>query len=203
LKHNKKAFKITAFLILCIAMLFITFNKNITFNFLGNIIMESKYNPEKGDSEWFLVKEPYFDKTSGKNLEIDVLKRSDGFTLTDIGLNRELQETFLVKGNFGEFKFKAYRTDQLIPGKHKTPKDSYVEFGGYDYVILDKYVIYAYLGDKDKFGKNLCLKYSKDIESALLHYPVRFPFYKNIPIKEVVFDIGNWDKPQYIHAKDL
>lgn len=159
-------------------------------------------NDVKVDSVWEVVKEAHELKLHSGNIEkyeITYIRRNDGFYLQAIGLSRELQEEFLVKGNFGEFKFRAWRTEQREP----RGSEVYVESGGYPYVITDTYIIYTNWSGMDKKAKELCLTYSKDIEAALLHYPVEIPFYKNMPVHNVVFDIGTATKPHYVHAKDM
>ena len=159
--------------------------------------MEQENNVTTDNSEWKLVKEPYFDKPSGKTLEIDVLKRKDNFSIINIGSGRELQEIFLVKGDFGEFKFMAWRVKEREFGD----SEKYIEAGGYQYIITDTYIIYTNWSGMDKKAKELCFNYSKDIESALIHYPSTFP---NSPaVKNVIFDIGTATKPHYVQAKDL
>lgn len=132
------------------------------------------------DNRWNI--EPYIDTNTGKALRIPEIKRDDGFAIKAIGLGREFDETFLVKGDFGEFEIRASRWNE----KEQRPNDVY---------IVKTWC--------HKDTKKLCLKYSEDIESALLQYPIFYPFFNNIPIREVVFDVGIGRELKYVHAKDI
>lgn len=163
---------------------------------------EAAMKPEnrvtKDNLKWEVVKEKRIGEVGA--YEVTMLKRKDGLTFADIGLNGEWQETFLVKGSFGEFKFLASRVKFRRP-EENFADETYIELGKYGkYSILDKYIILTnWFGN---VNKKLLLAYAKDIESALLHYPLQ-SFYKNIPVKEVVFDIGETTQPHYIHADDI
>lgn len=164
----------------------------------GEKVMSSENNITQDNAEWEVVRE----RRKGKvgDYEVTILKRNDGFTFTDIGLNREWQETFLAKGNFGEFKFLASRVQFRRPQEYLTG-EVYIDLGNYGkYSILDKYIIWAdWFGD---VNKKLLLIHAKDIESALLRYPLQ-PFYKDVPVKEILFNIGTATRPHYIHADDI
>ncbi len=173
----------------------------------GDKIMNIENNISKDDSEWQVVKEPHeFRSPSGEITKYDVtsIKRKDGFTLSLVGAEgRGLDDVFLVKGNFGEFKIRARRLEQRDPIGY----EQYIEAGGYPYVISDTYIVYIQYCRRPEAGKNdrdFFKFYSKDIESALLHYPAKESDYKNIPVRKVIFDIGEkWTTPHYVQAKDF
>lgn len=166
--------------------------------------MEQKNNITQDDSEWKVVKEPYINSISNELMERVTLKRKDGFSIGLIGAaGKGLDDVFLVKGNFGEFEIRTSRLEQRDP----IGSEKFIEAGGYLYVISDTYVVYIQYCRRPEAGKNdkeLFKIYSKDIESALMNYPVKNPAYKSTPIKNVIFDVGEkWTTPHYVQAKDL
>jgi hypothetical protein len=143
----------------------------------GNAMEDYMGDKDRADaSVWHVVKEKreYKDlkRPDGtpETYEATLLRRDDGLTVERIGLGRpgELDETFLFKGSFGEFKVSASRYDMLKG-------------------ITDTYVVMLYPPRIQK-AEALARSMSKDIESALLHFPIHRIF-NNIPVKNVVFQV--------------
>jgi hypothetical protein len=85
-----------------------------------------------------------------------------------IGLKREIQETCSCNENFGEFTFRASRSDD----DKNEPRDQYIVFLFLPYV------------EKDKVA--LARSPAAKIESAPLHYPFHAIF-RNTRVKSVLF----------------
>lgn len=150
---------------------------------LGDKIMSLESHIANDGSEWKVVKESYLDPGANILVEDVIIKRDDGFTLKHIGYGRENDETFLVKTNFVEFEFRAIRWNE----REEKPTDTYK--------------VKTWWGGKEIV--RMCLIYSKDIESALLHYPVLAPFFNKMPIKDVVFEIAIGRELKRFHVKDI
>ena len=167
--------------------------------------MEQENNVTKDDSEWEVVKEPYINSINNELMEKVKLKRKDGSTISIAGgAHRGLDDIFLVKGNFGEFKFLASRMEQREP----IGSEYYIISDAAPYVVSDTYIVWVNWSvdiNTAERDKKLRVEYSKDIESALLCFPVEeLPLYNNIPVKDVVFDIGKkLTQPHYVHANDI
>ena len=147
------------------------------------------------ESEWQIIPEqrvtPWKNPVDGTYLtyETQLLKRTDGFTVEHVGMNREKWETFVAKGSFGEFKFIATRWDQC----NDKPSDTYI--------VHTQASTHFETTFQDQA---LCLSHAKDIESALLQFPVGIPFFNQIAVKSVVFDIGDKPtKPKYVKSNDV
>jgi len=158
----------------------------------------------KDEYKWHIVKEMRKNPVLGVMIEHTMITRQDGFTVESIGIGRFLEETFLAKGNFGEFKFVASRMEQRDPiGSEQSIEAG----GGYPYVLSNKYIVRAIESSIFEITKNdvlLCKKYSRDIESALLNFPMEGrKIYNNTPVIYVLFNIGEATKPHYVQAKDL
>jgi hypothetical protein len=96
------------------------------------------------------------------------LKRADGLTVIRESASRNgATEVFLFKGNFGEFKIRARRYDDI------------------ENKIWDRYVVYIYNSGSDE-EKEMIKAHNDDITSALIHFPVSRHF-NNIPVKTVAF----------------
>ena len=107
------------------------------------------------------------------------LRRSDGLTVDSISMGREKDETFLFNGRFGEFKIRASRWNEW------TNKPT------------DIYIVYLFQPYMDETTMRLVRLLSKDIESALINFPVHAIF-ENIPVKDVVFQMSiATAKPSY------
>ena len=143
-------------------------------------------------SEWRVVTETrqYQDikrpDGSPETFETSFLKRDDGATFERTGLGRpeEMTEFFTCKGAFGEFTFSAERWD-LLKGKP-----------------LDTYTVKLY-SHMDKSHLRLALSHAKDIESALLRYPVMKPFFNGMPVKKVLFRVGDVRNFRTLLAQEL
>jgi len=145
----------------------------------------------KDASVWHVVRETRIDKWhknpdgSSKTHEGTLIQRDDGLSVERTGMGRpeEMTEFFTCKGTFGEFKFTASRWNLL----KAEPVDTYTVN------------LYNYVQEPDL---KLALSHAKDIESALLHYPVH-QFHKNMPVKDVVFRTGDVRSPVTSHAEEI
>lgn len=124
--------------------------------------------------------------------ELMGIKREDGFTVIAEKMTHEEKiQTFVCKGNFGEFRFDACRW------KYLENKPS------------ERYVVYTKSFSKNwnqepKTNENLILTYAKDIEAALLHFPNSHSF-NNIAVKEVLFDLSSATEQSHklVHAVEI
>ena len=130
--------------------------------------------PADFSSKWHVIKEKrkfLLSNGRGEIYEVTGIKRDDGLTITRESAMRNAEvETFLYKGSFGEFKFSASRWDM-----HKG--------------IMNTYIVYLFSPYIEKGDEILVRSMSKDIESALLHFPVSKHF-NNKSIESVVFQVN-------------
>lgn len=117
----------------------------------------------KDNSAWRYFREPYEQKVLDKVQTFfrSTVRREDGFTM--VVLPAWKQDQFLCTGDFGEFRFIAKRKEM----PDSTPLGQYI-------VCLDEFDP-KWPGDKEQ-NKALCLEHLKDIEDALLHFPLVFYF---------------------------
>ena len=137
-------------------------------------------------SEWEVIKIKRIFKLIGGDREVEVegLKRNDGFMVDNIKASRNgATETFVCTGGFGKFSFTASRWDSL---KEK-PLDTYKVF------------LNVYIKEPDL---SLCKAHAKDVESALLHFPISRHF-KGVPVKKVIFETGEVRNPNYLRAEEI
>ena len=140
----------------------------------------------KHGEKWTAFEEPYICALSeGKTLELSTtgIKRdSYGFTMTheSAGYMGEF-EIFKCTGAFGEFKFEASRRD--------TPEDE----------PSDTYKVYLFYKNYDN---TMIRVHAKNIESALLNFPI-LRYFKNIPVKKVVFTVGDVKNYKLVTAGEV
>jgi hypothetical protein len=119
------------------------------------------------------------------------VRNQDGFSLvrekcTIVGKF----ETFLARGNFGEFQFAAHRWDEL---NEKATSVCIVKtrFYSHDWII------------NEADNRKMILFHSKAIESALLHFPPT-ETHLNLLIKKVYFNLTAYPEPEkLVTAKEL
>lgn len=146
---------------------------------------------------WEVIKEPHEQILADGHIskyEVPGIKRKeDGLTVVWESGTHEGIDVFLCRGSFGEFRFQAWRWDD----RKNEPLDKYLIFPGEFLSTLWNRNI------DEKKNRELCLSHAKDIESALLNFPL-FPIYKNIPVKEVLFNISPPGIAyRYVHAEEI
>ena len=104
------------------------------------------------------------------------IKRTDGYTVMRISLGPDKQEIYNCRGPFGEFRFFAYRWNI----EKNEP--------------IDTYVVYLKMHEADwpldaSKNEEMIRTYSKDIESALINFPLHTAF-KSQPARKVMFDVS-------------
>lgn len=109
-------------------------------------------------SVWEYFREPYEQKMVSQTMIFyrDGIRRDDGFTI--VKLVSYDNDQYCCRGDFGEFRFIAKRTES----QGQEPSERYI-------VYLDEFAP-KWPGDRQE-NRKLCLTYLKDIESALLHFP--------------------------------
>lgn len=103
-----------------------------------------------------------------------IRRKEDGFILMSDELRRDMEQTFICRGSFGEFRFFAQRWDS----KTNSP--------------TERYIVYITMfspgwPNNAELNRKLVLEHAKDIEQALTHLPTEKVF-NYIPIKEVLFE---------------
>ena len=128
----------------------------------------------------------------GKMVTIQVygVRRADDFSLIREEIERERHETFCCSGSFGQFKFFASRWDIL----KNQPKDCYIVY--VDIPVLDS-------NRKNWANPSLCRIHARDIESALLHFPVRSPFFQGKRVNRVIFELTEGKARKTVSSEDL
>lgn len=142
---------------------------------------------------WEEFTEDYTDPKTGSTWTNQKgIKRADGFALMRHGMDKEGNQTFVCKGDFGEFKFYASRWyGELLHGGK----------------LLDTYTVWVN-GNPDRgymdkeMHREFVLNFAKDIESALMAFPLDKTF--NTPVKGVLFNISRIPgKPEIIRAEEI
>jgi len=136
---------------------------------------------KKDSSEWHVIKvKRFLELVSGnEEVEVPILQRDDGLTVERIGMDRERNEIFLFKGNFGEVKFQANRWNF----SKNEPSQTYVV------LLFPPYI--------EKSKEILLRSMSKNIESALLNYPLSQTS-NFVPVHEVVFQVERGHNPDTV-----
>ena len=139
---------------------------------------------------WTEIKEIINTKYSSTNtfekIEYSGIQRADGFTIFVVGMDRDNQETFLCKGNFGEFKFLAQRWNQ------QKCTDTYIVKAEF---FPNRWML------NEKLNRELILSHVKDIEEALLNFPPT-QLEKNKSVKTVLFRLNSpGEKPLLVSAE--
>lgn len=150
-------------------------------------MVDSKHVSKNSSPEWEVIREersfPLPDGTFSL-YDVQGVKRNDGFTVIREKATRNgATETFVCRGDCGEFEFTATRWNSL----KEVPLDTY------------KVYLNIYIKEPDLA---LCKAYAKDIESALLHFPI-FRSFNNMPVKKVIFEAGDVKNPEYFSAREL
>ncbi len=139
----------------------------------------------KNSYAWNVVKEKR--QGAAAPYEVAGVRRDDGLTITCEGGSREKLDHFLCKGDFGEFKFSATRWDD------------------FDYKPLDKYVVMLFWPYATKDQEDRIRSLGRDIESALMHFPVPVPYKDSASVENVVFQVrsGGYSPSTLKHASEL
>ena len=112
----------------------------------------------------------------------------NGIKVEGIGIGPDLEETFVCKGSFGEFKFIAKRWNGLA-NKSKPPEPRYIV------------QLYEPFIEKDQIA--LARTLMPEIESALLHMPLH-PIHEGTLVKEVVFQVTpGFSEKTLVRVRDL
>ena len=144
-------------------------------------------------SMWETFEENYTDPNSGNTFtHVTGIRREDHFSLLTHRMDKEGNQTFICRGDFGEFKFYASRWQGELFHQGK---------------LLDIYTVWVngnpdsgYL--KKERHRQLVLEHAKDIEAGLLSFPLGKIF--NTPVKKVVFDISVDPRvPHLVSAEEI
>ena len=137
---------------------------------------------------WQAISEPRLHKSSnGEVTSYDVIgvARNDGFkVLQEKGGRFGSVGSFSCKGDFPEFYFSARRKGDEASDQP-----------------MKEYIIYLHTYDSQKDHEQV-IKHANDIKQALINFPVS-PLYKNIPVEDVVFEIGEPGNIRWLKAEDL
>jgi hypothetical protein len=157
------------------------------------VVSKFNNNQAKESSMWEEFTEPQTVKYSDlltKTWDKLGIKREDGFSIIRVGIDREKWETFICRGNFGEFKFYAVRWDCT----EDKPIDTYT--------VKVNIISGDWQTDKETHRK-LLLSHAKDIDSALRAFPIG-KTYEGIPVTDVLFNISiNPKVPHLVHAEEI
>lgn len=143
---------------------------------------------------WEIFEEDYTDPCGGSvySQTQGICRKEDGFTLLNHRIDREGRQTFVCRGDFGEFKFYASRWKGELFHKGE---------------LLDTYTVWVNsnpdTGYMDKeVHRRLVLAYAKDIETGLFSFPLGKIL--NTPIKDVLFNISRtpW-LSELMHAEEI
>ena len=118
------------------------------------------------------------------------IRNINGFTLIAEKMTVENKlQTFICRGDFGEFRFFASRWD----GKEDKPADTYI--------VKANLISGDWNANKEEHRK-IVLLHAKEIESALLAFPLGHVL--NTPVHKVLFDVSlNLEKPNLARAEEI
>jgi len=128
---------------------------------------------------WEFFEELYTDPKTIKKITMNRfgVRREDGFSI--LGLVTYVEDksnVFLCRGDFGEFRFMANRWNS----RENKPSDTYIVYTN---------LLASDSGMNRDTHRKLILDFAKDIESALLAFPI-YKSYNDLPVRKVLFNIS-------------